>query len=125
MVITATDAPKTYKVTTRNKPSPLPADTIYRINTGAPLPLGTDSVIMVEDTRLVSSHSDGEEHEVETLAQVTIAENVRAIGSDVRRGELVMRKGEIISAKGGEIGTLVFVGRTEVHLNPSILERAS
>jgi gephyrin len=69
---------------------------------------------MVEDTRLVSSRSDGEEQEVETLAQVKKAENVRMIASDVKKGELVMKKGEIISAKGGEIGTLVFVGRKEV-----------
>jgi gephyrin len=103
----------------------LPPDTIYRINTGAPLPAGTDAVIMVEDTRLVSTFQgedglvEGEEKEVETLAQVPVNDNLRAAGSDVRRGALVMQKGEVIGSGGGEIGTLTFVGRKEVHMNPN------
>ena len=96
------------------------AGLIYRINTGNPLPAGTDTVIMVEDTRLISTLKDpggvenGEENEVETLAQVPAGENVRAPGSDVRQGDLVLQKGERIRSSGGEIGTLAFVGRKEV-----------
>jgi len=98
----------------------LPTGSICRINTGGPLPDGADAVIMVEDTRLVSTfdatHGDleGEEQEVETLAHMSPAENVRAPGSDVHKGELVMQKGERILGNGGEIGTLAFVGRKEV-----------
>lgn len=74
---------------------------------------------MVEDTRLVSSHTDengidGEEKEVETLAKVPAGENVRKPGSDVRKGDLVLQAGERIFSSGGEIGTLAFVGRKEV-----------
>ena len=82
---------------------------------------------MVEDTRLVSTFQgesnslEGEEKEVETLAQVPVNDNVRAPGSDVRRGDLVMQKGEVIGSGGGEIGTLTFVGRKEVHMNPAFL----
>lgn len=100
----------------------LPPGSIYRINTGNPLPAGTDAVLMVEDTRLVStikgsdSILEGEENEVETLAQIPAGENVRTPGSDVRRGDLVLQKGERIGSTGGEIGTLTFVGRKEVHL---------
>jgi gephyrin len=99
----------------------LPPGSIYRINTGNPLPAGTDTVIMVEDTRLISTTKDpegikdGEEDEVETLAQVPAGENVRVPGSDVRRGDLVLQKGERIRSSGGEIGTLAFVGRKEVY----------
>lgn len=77
---------------------------------------------MVEDTRLISmitdanSIKDGEENEVETLAQVPVGENVRSPGSDVRQGDLVLQKGEMVRSSGGEIGTLAFVGRKEVHL---------
>lgn len=96
----------------------LPQGVIYRINTGGPLPAGADTVIMVEDTRLVSTHKDSngedvEENEVETLAQVPAGENVRAPGSDVRQGDLVLQRGERIHSGGGEIGTLAFVGRKE------------
>lgn len=69
---------------------------------------------MVEDTELVASTSDGEEEKVKTLVQVAKGENVRDTGSDVKRGDLVIEKGAIISGTGGEIGTLVFVGRKEV-----------
>lgn len=95
---------------------PLPTGSIYRINTGGPLPAGTNAVIMVEDTRLVSTSDDdtGEEKEVETLAQVPLNDNVRAPGSDVREGDLVLQVGDLISSSGGEVGTLTFVGRKEV-----------
>ena len=68
---------------------------------------------MVEDTQLVSSTDDGEEQQVKTLVQVAQGENVRETGSDVRRGDLAIEKGTILSGTGGEIGTLVFVGRKE------------
>jgi gephyrin len=78
---------------------------------------------MVEDTKLVSTFEanegdlEGEEKEVETLAQVPPAENVRAPGSDVHKGDLVLAKGERILGNGGEIGTLAFVGRKEVSVH--------
>ncbi|KAJ7603652.1 MoaB/Mog domain-containing protein [Roridomyces roridus] len=92
----STDPPGVYKVLTSNThkiSTPLPADCIYRINTGGPLPAGTDTVIMVEDTRLVSTFKteeglDGEEKEVECLVQVPASENVRAPGSDLSKGDL-------------------------------------
>jgi gephyrin len=118
----ASDAPGIYNVITSQThlvTEPLPPGDIYRVNTGGPLPAGADAVIMVEDTRLISSHTgengtDGEEKEVETLAQVPASENVRKPGSDVRKGDLVLQAGERILSSGGEIGTLAFVGRKEV-----------
>ena len=45
---------------------------VVRINTGAPVPAGADSVVMVETNRLVRASEDGEEEiEVEILAGVT------------------------------------------------------
>lgn len=109
-------------MTPRNHPidKPLPPGIIYRINTGSPLPNGADTVIMVEDTKLVSTFGSadteltGEEKEVETLVRVPRGEYVRAPGSDVRKGDLVLQKGERILGNGGEIGTLAFVGKKEV-----------
>ncbi|KAL2267049.1 hypothetical protein VTJ83DRAFT_4326 [Remersonia thermophila] len=89
---------------------------IARITTGAPLPGGATSVIMVEDTRLVSMTEDEkEEKEVEILAQgVKEGENIREVGSDVEKGALILRKGERVSAVGGEVGLLASVGVREV-----------
>lgn len=92
----------------------LPDGYICRINTGGPLPKGTDAVIMVEDTELVSSTAEGEEKEVRLLAQVQFGENVRKPGSDVRKDDLILAKGSQITGVGGEIGSLAFIGKREV-----------
>jgi gephyrin len=114
---------------THNLSSFLPTDRIYRINTGAPLPDGTDAVIMVEDTRVASTTKDDkgrdvEEATVETLAHVEKGENVRAPGSDARKGEVVLERGEVVGSVGGEVGTLAFVGRKSVSLFPQSINAA-
>ncbi|KAG8995446.1 hypothetical protein FRB94_009169 [Tulasnella sp. JGI-2019a] len=114
--------PATYDVTTPANHSlsqRLPIDTIMRVNTGAPIPYGTNAVIMVEDTKLISTTKnergeDVEEKSVETLTRVKAGENIRNPGSDVMKGEKVGDMGELITTSGGEMGTLAFVGRKEV-----------
>ena len=89
---------------------------ISRITTGAPLPPGATSVVMVEDTVLKSKTDDGaEEKEVEILtAAIKPGENVREVGSDVKAGDVIMKKGEGVTAVGGEFGLLASVGTREV-----------
>ncbi|KAK2595937.1 hypothetical protein QQS21_006532 [Conoideocrella luteorostrata] len=89
---------------------------IARITTGAPLPPGATSVIMVEDTVLKTMTEDGrEEKEVEIQVEgVNEGENIREIGSDVTKGTVILKKGEQISGVGGEIGLLAAVGVSEV-----------
>lgn len=95
--------------------APLPPRSIYRINTGAPLPPGMDACIMVEDTEVVTrDDATGEEVEVRLLAQIDVGENVRKEGSDVKLDEKVLEKGDVISSVGGELGTLTFVGKRSV-----------
>lgn len=89
---------------------------IARITTGAPLPPGATSVVMVEDTLLKARTDDGkEEKEVEILTDVIEpGENVREVGSDVQAGDVIMKAGEGITAVGGEFGLLASVGTKEV-----------
>src|SRR5687768_1036792 len=72
---------------------------IARITTGAPLPPGSDAVIMVEDTVLKTLTEDGqEEKEVEILTdEIKAGENVREVGSDVKEGDVILKKGEGIT----------------------------
>ncbi|KAF7553969.1 hypothetical protein G7046_g6937 [Stylonectria norvegica] len=88
---------------------------LARITTGAPLPPGATSVIMVEDTILKTMTENGkEEKEVEIQVQgVKEGENVREVGSDIQQGTLILSKGERISGVGGEIGLLAAVGVSE------------
>ena len=101
--------------------APLKEGEIARITTGAPLPPGATSVIMVEDTVLASSKKteDGleEEETVEILADnVKEGENIREVGSDIKQGTLILGKGDQVSAVGGEIGLLAAVGVAEVQV---------
>ncbi|RCI08383.1 hypothetical protein L249_8950 [Ophiocordyceps polyrhachis-furcata BCC 54312] len=95
---------------------PLREGQVARITTGAPLPPGATSVIMVEDTVLKVETEDGkEEKDVEMLVNgVKEGENVREVGSDVEQGTVILQQGEQISGVGGEIGLLAAVGVTEV-----------
>lgn len=94
------------------EPPTLHEGQIARITTGAPLPVGADAVVMVEDTVVRKKSADGrEEEEIEILTdKVERGENIREIGSDVKKGEVVMRKGDMITAAGGEFGLLASVG---------------
>lgn len=94
----------------------LKAGEIARITTGAPLPPGATSVVMVEDTVLRSKTDDGEEEkEVEILTDaIKPGENVREVGSDVKAGDVIMKKGEGVTAVGGEFGLLASVGTRHV-----------
>jgi gephyrin len=117
----ATNPPGVYKVLTTNLTTPLPPGAVFRVNTGGPIPPGADAVIMVEDTVVKSTHKDEmgnelEEAEIETLAQIPKGENIRFPGSDVKTGDLVFSKDTILDGLGGDIGTLAFVGKKEVHV---------
>ncbi|KAG8720093.1 hypothetical protein FRC08_001194 [Ceratobasidium sp. 394] len=99
--------------------TPVPPDSVYRINTGAPLPPGTSAVIMVEDTRVESQFTaeegqEGEEKAIELLAEIDVGENVRKAGSDVHAGDQVLAAGDVVTSLGGEIGALAFIGRKQV-----------
>ena len=95
---------------------PLKVGQVARITTGAPLPPGATSVIMVEDTLLRSMTEDAkEEKEIEILTDaVKPNENVREVGSDIYAGQVILEKGDRITAVGGELGLLTSVGQTEV-----------
>lgn len=72
-----------------------------RIMTGAPVPRGADSVIMVEKTE-----KEGER--VKIFENTKPDENIRRRGEDIRKGELVLGKGEVIGP--AKMGILASIG---------------
>ncbi|UCB52190.1 MAG: molybdopterin molybdotransferase MoeA, partial [Candidatus Zixiibacteriota bacterium] len=76
-----------------------------RIMTGAPLPRGADSVVMVENTA-------AEGDQVKIYVAVGKEENVRLAGEDIRKRERALRKGTLIRPQ--EMGILASLGRKEV-----------
>ena len=69
-----------------------------RIMTGAPMPVGADAVVMVEDTRFEGDRRnfDGSQS-VEVLAAVGAGDAVRGAGDDVRLGTTVFVSGTAIT----------------------------
>ncbi len=78
-----------------------------QIVTGAPIPEGADSVVMVEDT-IQKGNS------VLVHTAVVKGENVMKAGSDIPKGELALRKGTLLSPH--EIGVLAAIGKAEVEV---------
>ncbi|VVB93963.1 Uncharacterised protein [uncultured archaeon] len=74
------------------------------ISTGAVMPAGADSVVMVEYT-----HIDKGLH---IHRPVSINENVMHAGSDIMVGERVLKKGTLLTAR--EIGVLASIGKKTV-----------
>jgi putative molybdopterin biosynthesis protein len=78
---------------------------VAEIVTGAPVPDGADSVVMVEYTNRKGDN-------VLVHRPVSISENLMAAGSDIRKGEKVLKAGRFLGSR--EIGVLAAIGLTEV-----------
>jgi molybdenum cofactor synthesis domain-containing protein len=75
------------------------------IVTGAPLPEGADAVVMVE-------YTEREDSELHVFGAVTPNENVMKKGSDIKKGEVVLKKGQVLGSS--EIGVIAALGLTKV-----------
>jgi putative molybdopterin biosynthesis protein len=76
------------------------------IATGGPLPRGADAVVMVEHTQPAGRHA------IEIRRAATPGQFVSYAGSDIARGESLLRSGTIIGSR--EIGMLAACGIAEV-----------
>lgn len=83
------------------------------IATGGMLPRGADAVVMVE-------HTDMEGGRLVLRRAATAGENISYAGTDIARGETVLRAGQPLSSR--EIGVLAALGldRVPVHRKPRV-----
>ena len=83
------------------------------VDTGAAIPRGADSVVMVEYSKRVGDY-------VYVYTSVVPGDNVAKTGSDVMRGELVLRRGALLGP--AELATLAAAGvsRVEVFVKPRV-----
>jgi len=79
------------------------------IATGGMLPRGADAVLMVEYSELVESDAG---QIIEIRRPLTPGENVSYAGTDIARGETVLRAGQPLTSR--EIGVLAAMGLTEI-----------
>lgn len=80
------------------------SETAVEIVTGAPIPKGSDAVVMLE-------HASRKGSQVQVHSAVVDGENVMKAGSDIRKGETVLRRGQRLGAR--EIGVLAAVGKVK------------
>jgi putative molybdopterin biosynthesis protein len=76
------------------------------IATGGMLPRGADAVLMVEHSELVDGSA------IEMRRAITAGENVSYAGTDIARGETVLRAGTVLTSR--EIGVIAALGNAEV-----------
>src|SRR4030067_2029032 len=77
-----------------------------KIATGGMLPIGTDAVVMLEHTNLIS------EKLLEVLKPVSPGQNTIQKGEDCKRNEVVLNKGHRIRPQ--DIGVLAGIGITKI-----------
>jgi putative molybdopterin biosynthesis protein len=78
------------------------AGTATPISTGGPVPRGADAIVMVEHTHPANSDA------IEIRRSAAPGQFVSYAGSDIARGEIVLRKGTVIGSR--EIGMLAACG---------------
>jgi molybdopterin molybdotransferase len=83
-----------------------------RIMTGAPLPEGADSVVMIERSQSL----DGDVVRIED-ALLRPGQNIMPHGKEMRRGEVVLKIG--VRLRPQEFGILATVGRTSCRVYPA------
>lgn len=74
------------------------------ISTGAPIPKGSNAVIMIEYTSIREG--------LKIYKAGVPGENIMASGADIMAGELVLRRGEILTPR--EMGVLAAIGRRKM-----------
>ncbi|KAH7461991.1 Molybdopterin biosynthesis protein CNX1 [Phytophthora ramorum] len=124
--VVAADGVGTFPVVERIAAGDMPACALQSgqvayITTGSPVPEGADAVVKIEDTSSVEgSESVESEVAVNILKSVKAGQNIRAIGSDISPGEVLVDAHELVSA--AEIGLLATAGVTDViaHRKPVV-----
>jgi gephyrin len=79
-----------------------------KIMTGAPVPRGADAVVKVENSSII------DDHVVITQEVITPGENIRPVGVDIRKGDLLVRAGTRLGP--AEIGLVAGMGINPVEV---------
>lgn len=93
-----------------------------KINTGAPVPLKCDLVVQIEDTVSVEKDEVNRDKKIEIVStsgcggtgadsakiSLKVGQDIRPVGFDIKKGEVVVKKGSVL--KAAQIGICATVG---------------
>lgn len=112
------EQPVTLKLAGRVDVGGMPNSSVKRgsaveIVTGAPLPIGADAVVMVENTEQKAGT-------IQVYRPVARSENTMAVGSDIHKEERVLARGSVLSSR--HLGVLAALGfdRARVFKQPKV-----
>jgi molybdopterin molybdotransferase len=94
-------------------PSPLKRGEAFSIMTGAPVPQGADSVVMIEYTSLQNER-------VEITRAVAPGENIVAQGAEAKRGSLLLDRGTRLNEAAIALAASVGKSRLQVFVRPRV-----
>ncbi|KAK4408357.1 Molybdopterin biosynthesis protein CNX1 [Sesamum angolense] len=103
-----------YAVVASDGPGEYPVITEARAGDDGPIPDGADAVVQVEDTIPVES---ADPKRVRILKQVAQGLDIRPVGCDIAKGDVILKLGERLGA--AEIGLLATAGVVAVKVYPS------
>lgn len=99
----------------QSTPAALPAGSVCRVFTGAPLPAHADAVVRHEDAQVVASGADARE-QVEFIDPVPAGRFVAGAGSEFAAGAVVLEAGTVLGP--AELAVLAATGATTVGVHP-------
>lgn len=115
--VLSSDGPGEYEVASESfagvVPEPLRPGTVAYIGTGGPVPDGADAVVQVEDTEFLGAGPSGARR-VRINKAAPPGCDIRKVGSDVARGEVVLPAGQYLGA--AEVGILATAGAAMVQV---------
>jgi molybdopterin molybdotransferase len=91
----------------------LGANEAVRIMTGAPLPAGTDAVVMAE-------YAEEEGERVNVLQPISPFKNVGRVGEDIRHGDVVLRRGRKLRPQDLGVLASIQVAQIAVYRRPTV-----
>ncbi|KAJ0962934.1 hypothetical protein J5N97_028056 [Dioscorea zingiberensis] len=119
--VVASDGPGEYPVITESRAGNdgigviVTPGTVAYVTTGGPIPDGADAVVQIEDTKQVTSSSDGLK-QVKILVGVSKGCDIRPVGCDIQKDAIILKSGEQIGSP--EIGLLASMGVVIVKVYP-------
>ncbi len=84
------------------------------VATGAPMPKGADTVVMIENTSLEGNG------QVKIFKQVEAGKNVASKGEDLKKGQILIRKGTLLTPQDVAIIASVGINRVTVYKKPKV-----
>jgi molybdopterin molybdotransferase len=100
---------------------PLKAGSVHRIMTGAPLPVGADAIVPVEQTDAGAGDRDGGLGRVRIHAAPHVGVHVRHTGEDVAAGSVVLPAGTVLGPAQIGIAAAVGAATLPVRRRPVVL----